>query len=164
MNMNTFNGKSIKFFWIPYFLLASSFGIYVAYGYSYSGQTLLSWLVWSGTYNDFWKVYLGLITILLFVAPFYSGLAFFLDKALSIIFFVLLVKLILILSPTVKAMSTADYYGSVEYSVVALLFIASMIWLLSRKKRESLLLLGYCSLIALVVNFQLVAHSGTPTN
>ena len=158
--MNTFYGKSIRFFWVPYLSLVSLFGIYVVYGYSYSGETLLSWLVWSDLYNNSWKVCLGLMIPLLFAAPLYSGLALFLDRVLSIIFFVLLVKLILILSPTVKAMNTADYYGSVDYSIIALLFIASMIWLLSREKRESFLLLAYCSLIALVVNFQLVVYLG----
>ena len=84
MDMNTFYGKSIRFFWVPYLSLVSLFGIYVVYGYSYSGETLLSWLVWSDLYNNSWKVCLGLMIPLLFAAPLYSGLALFLDRVLLI--------------------------------------------------------------------------------
>jgi len=160
--MNTLKGRSVRFFWVPYPTLVLLFGGYVLYGYNYSAQTLLAWLFWSDFYDTFWEVCLLLMVPLLIMAPFFPRIALFSEKILSTIFFVLLVKLIMILSPTVKAMNNVDYYSDEAYSVIALLFIASIIFILSDDKRRSSMLLVYCSFIAAIVSLQLVNHLSHP--
>ncbi len=154
--MKFFREKDISLFWVIYAFCVVVFTVYVLYGFPYSGEALLSWLVWSDLYRDVWKCILVMSIPLLAAAPLFALIGVVVEKIFSIIFFVLFVKVTLVLSPAVRAMDTVSRYEHLDYSILSLLLVSVIILFLSSDKKGALLSLFYLSFIAVVVNLQLV--------
>jgi hypothetical protein len=153
--MSVYERKRIFRFWIPFYLSVLVFFYFSVPGFSYSGEAVLAWNVWSDVHNDTWKIILATEGLLFVFAPFHRYGVCVVENLVLMTLFAVITKLMFFVRCQMLNIENSEYYFQAEYSLIFVVSLLSILFLTVGDKKKTIWRLLSLFILSLLVSFQI---------